>query len=170
MLNNQQLEWIYDLCNYGPAGYELREIYEEGHCIYNGCKAIIGKRMTYIPMKNIDYCNDDIFIRKCYDEDNFNCGYWIHNSHRNSPDKWVYTNKKEFINYWKEIAKLYEIRYLNNNKPELIGINHDVNGYDEQANLCVGSVIEINDKQYIVNHVDKRAQRIFYLISEYNNQ
>lgn len=95
-LNNEQLEWIFDLCNYGPAQYELQKIDED--CIYKGFNAIIAKRMTYIPMKGIDHCNDDIFIRKHYNIDE---GYWINNNHKHSKDEWVYTNKKEFINYWK---------------------------------------------------------------------
>lgn len=95
-LNNQQLEWIFDLCNYGPAGYELQKVDED--CVYKGLNAIIAKQMTYIPMKGIDHCNDDIFIRKHH---NLNEGYWINNNNRKSKDEWVYTSRKEFIEYHK---------------------------------------------------------------------
>lgn len=96
-LNNQQLECIFDFCNYGPAGYELQKIKEE--CIYIDYYAIFAKDMIYIPMRNVDHCNDDIFIRKHYDMDN---GYWIYNKHHKTTDTWVYTSRKEFINYWKQ--------------------------------------------------------------------
>lgn len=96
-LNNIQLEWIYDLCNYGPAQYELQKIEED--CIYKGFDAIIAKQMTYIPMKGIDHCNDDIFIRKHH---NFEEGYWIWNNHRKEKDSWIYTSKKNFIQYHKQ--------------------------------------------------------------------
>lgn len=96
-LNTQQLEWIWDLCNYGPADYNLEKIDED--CIYNGFQAIFGKNMTYIPMKGINHCNDDIFIRKHY---NMDIGYWIWNNHRKEKDTWVYTSRNNFIQYMKE--------------------------------------------------------------------
>ena len=163
-LNNQQLEWIHDLCNYGPADYELHEIYEEGQCIYNGFKAIIAKQITYIPMKGIDHCNDDIFIRKHYDMD---YGYWIHNSHRHSSDKWVYTTRKEFINYWKENSKVYEIIYLLDNNPRLLGVTHNVKGSFLEANYEVGHILLIKEQKYLITHVDKTLDKIYYLLNTY---
>lgn len=99
-LNNQQLEQIWDFCNYGPVGYGLKPIIE--NCIYNGRNAIISEDMIYIPLSDDDYCNNDIFIRKHFKASIENNGYWICNKNRTTKDTWVYTSKKEFIDYIKK--------------------------------------------------------------------
>lgn len=59
--------------------------------------------MVYIPLSDNDYCNNDIFIRKHFKASIENSGYWIYN--KNRKDIWVYTSKKEFIDYIKYIKK-----------------------------------------------------------------
>lgn len=165
-LNNIQLEWIHDLCNYGPAQYELQKI--EENCLYHDYKAIFAKDMVYIPMKDIDHCNDDIFIRK---HSIVNKGYWIYNTHKHSKDTWVYTNKKDFVNYWKKYSKVYEITYFLEHLGNKLGVNHNVNGYAEQANYEKGHILSIDNRKYIVLEIqeDSEANKLYYILLDYDN-
>ncbi len=97
-LNNQQLEIIWDLCNYGPAGYNIQPIKYD--CPYNNCLAIFQSEMIYIPIAPVDYCNDDIFIRK---HNNVRIGYWINEK---SKYKWMYSDRYNWKTY---MAKKYNL-------------------------------------------------------------
>lgn len=97
-LNNQQLEAVYDLCNYGPANHEPYRVTEG---TYANMDSYVSSKsdMIYIPMnKGLERSavNDDIFIRGHYDTNN---GYYIFNDWRRAPDEWRYTSKHIAFNY-----------------------------------------------------------------------
>lgn len=97
-LNNQQLEAVYDLCNYGPANYEP---YRVTNGIYANMDSYVSGQsdMIYIPMnKGLERSavNDDIFIREHH---NINYGYYIFNDYRTTKDEWRYSDRKTAFEY-----------------------------------------------------------------------
>ena len=113
-LTNDELEDIWDICNYGPANYDclLFDNYEfnfpECFSIYNFMKTYHENDCFYIIITpNIDYVNDDIFVRKHYEPMN---GYWLKKI--DSKDTWVNTSKDEALNYYKSVNKRIFLKQL----------------------------------------------------------
>lgn len=153
-LNNQQLEIIWDLCNYGPAQYNLLPIKDD--CIYKNMNAIFQEEMIYIPLTDVDYCNDDIFIRKHYDNNN---GYWISNNKRKEPDKWIFSNKAAFFN-----EKGVHINFFTEIPPRKYGDTF-VSIKNETVHLDVGKIIMFdNGDTFTIVNVTKENGEINFII------
>lgn len=95
-LSNEQLDCAWHLMNYGPVNIEPVLIIDG---LYADYVEISADGMVYIPTyeKEINYVNDDIFIRP---KNNLQNGYYIWNNHHKSEDEWRYSaNREEVIGY-----------------------------------------------------------------------
>lgn len=99
LLNDDDLESIFDFANWGVNGKE-QMIVVDG--IYSGCKMECGPKMVYIIMDSqIDVVNDNIAIRKYYDVNN---GYYIKSTrvHKEQEyDIWCYGSRETIISEYK---------------------------------------------------------------------
>lgn len=105
-LSHDDLETIWDLCNYTEAQHTpivYNNTYipiENDMSIYNGMTCYVNDGICLVPMQGATGCvNDDIFIRKHYDTE---IGYWIYNNHHRQSDEWRNSSWNEFQNYHKQ--------------------------------------------------------------------
>lgn len=99
LLNDDDLESIFDFANWGVSGKE-QMIVADG--VYSGCKMECDSKMVYIIMDSqIDVVNDNIVIRKYYDVKN---GYYIKSTrvHKEQEhDIWCYGSRETIISEYK---------------------------------------------------------------------
>jgi len=95
-LNNDDLEVIWDLANWGASQpYEFIpkcDTYKTCRCFHWDGK------WGYVDMGKTSCCNGDIFVRRHYDTEE---GFFIVEDRVNHTDEWVYGTREEWMNYMK---------------------------------------------------------------------
>lgn len=88
LLNDEDLETIFDFANWGVNGHELAVV---GTGVYSGMDADSNGKMSYVIFDSeVSVVNDNIMVRKHYDVSN---GYYIKSSRlhkEQSKDVWCY--------------------------------------------------------------------------------
>lgn len=101
-LSEDDLENIWNLCNFEPAQIELEPV-QTANNIYTHACFDYANRMVFVPMERglRGAINDDIFIRKHYD---ITIGWYVNNHHRarNHKDEWKYESRQEVLAYYRK--------------------------------------------------------------------
>lgn len=99
LLNDDDLETIFDFANWGVNGHELAVV---GTGVYSGMDADSDGKMTYVIFDSeVSVVNDNIMVRKHYDVSN---GYYIKSSRlhkEQSRDVWCYGSRETIISEYK---------------------------------------------------------------------
>lgn len=99
LLNDDDLETIWDYANWGTNGYE-KMVVADG--TYKGCKAFSDGRLFYVIMtSDVDVVNDNVMVRKHYDT---NQGYYIKSSRlhkEQTKDLWCFGSRETIENEYK---------------------------------------------------------------------
>lgn len=99
LLNDDDLEVIWDLANWGTNGLEQ---YEISNGVHRGQKVLMSGKITYvIASPEVGVVNDNIMVRKHYET---NQGYYIKSSrlHKDlKKDVWCFGNDETIINEYK---------------------------------------------------------------------
>lgn len=95
LLNDDDLDDIWDLANWGTNGLEV-EVIKDG--TYAGCKAQRVKGLLYVRMdEQVNVVNDNIIVRKHYDMEN---AYYLKSARAHKGmkhDLWCFGSKSEYL-------------------------------------------------------------------------